>query len=481
MPRDGGGAREESGDATATAEDKIIVEKPTLDLDAYAGSYTDRTRARRLAFIAEHCPSLRIEALRLLVGDMWKDGNLGTMQPVKRAETAKRLAELCVESGLPFDPIPSDEEVKAAAVKLNTQFEKLDADFKKAKTHMVKETIRLSLNELGDHYYGTGSLSAAHKMYAKTRDYNTTTNQVTDMCFNVIKVAIELQNWSMVHQFITKAEAEARGEFAASDAAKVKSLTGLAHLASHQYENAARAFLEVNFEHSSAFPDVMTARDIGIYGGLCALATYNRKKIKESVLENTSFKEFLELAPEVRELIKDFYASRYSSCLQILDRMKSDLLLDLFLQQHVPFLFREIRKKALVQYFSPFRSVDMKIMATSFSCGIDELETELIDLISGGSIQARIDSDQKILYARTVNQRTKTFADAIEVGRVYQVHSKAMLLRVAMMKANLSVRNRERMRAGGMDMPDGIGGGMGHEMMGMGGGMMGMLSMMGGR
>jgi COP9 signalosome complex subunit 1 len=124
-------------------------------------------------------------------------------------------------------------------------------------------------------------------MYAKTRDYNATTKQITDMCFNVIKVAIEMQNWSMVQQFVSKAEAEARGEFAPADAAKVKSLTGLAYLASRQYQSAARAFLGVNFEQSSSFPDVMTARDIGIYGGLCALATYNRKQLKESVLENT--------------------------------------------------------------------------------------------------------------------------------------------------------------------------------------------------
>jgi COP9 signalosome complex subunit 1 len=149
--------------------------------------------------------------------------------------------------------------------------------------------------------------------------------------------------------------------------------------------------------------------------------------------------------------------------------MKSNLLLDLFLQQHVPFLYREIRKKALVQYFSPFRSVDMKTMAEAFSCEIAALEMELIDLISSGSIQARIDSDQKILYARTVNQRTKTFADAIEVGRVYQINSKAILLRVAMMKLNLSVRNRD-WRGGGME--DGMGG---HDMVGMGGGGHGMM------
>jgi COP9 signalosome complex subunit 1 len=47
-----------------TDESKIIVNDPTLDLEAYARSYTERTRELRLVFIAEHCPPLRIEALR---------------------------------------------------------------------------------------------------------------------------------------------------------------------------------------------------------------------------------------------------------------------------------------------------------------------------------------------------------------------------------------------------------------------------------
>ena len=331
---------------------------------------------------------------------------------------------------------------------------------------MVKETIRLGFTELGNFLYATGNYGAALKQFTRCRDYATATGHVTEMAFNVIKVAIEMDNWVLVQSYVSKAEStfpaappNGTADPDASIRAKATCCGALALMASNDYAGAAREFLKVKFDNSSDFPELISARDIGIYGGLAALATFDRKQVKEKVIENTSFKEFLELVPEVREVIKTFYASKYASCLSILETLKPDLLLDIFFQPHLEFLYRRIRERALVQYFSPFRSVDMATMATAFSCTVAELEAEVVELISTGSIQARIDSDKKILYARTVDQRTQTFNEAFELGRQYKIHSKALLLRVAMSKANMSVRSRERDRGGGGG--GGGGGGMG--------------------
>lgn len=325
---------------------------------------------------------------------------------------------------------------------------------------MVKETIRLGFTELGNFLFATGQYSPALKQFTRCRDYATATKHVTEMAFNVIKVAIEMDNWVLVQSYVAKAEStfESVPHGAADPDAKIRAkatcCSGLALMASSDFAGAARAFLGVKFDNSSDFPELMSARDVGIYGGLAALATFDRKQVKEKVIENTSFKEFLELVPEVREVIKAFYSSKYASCLSILEKMKPDLLLDIFLQPHIGFLYRRIRERALVQYFSPFRSVDMATMAKAFSCGVASLEAEVIELINSGSIQARIDSDKKILYARTVDQRTQTFTEAFELGRQYEIHSKALLLRVAMAKANMAVRLRE----GGRDRGGGGGG-----------------------
>ena len=43
------------------------MEYPTLDLESYAAGYAGPARLARLAHVAQHCPTLRVEALRLAI------------------------------------------------------------------------------------------------------------------------------------------------------------------------------------------------------------------------------------------------------------------------------------------------------------------------------------------------------------------------------------------------------------------------------
>ena len=49
-------------------------------------------------------------------------------------------------------------------------------------------------------------LQDAFKCYVRTRDYCSTAKDITQMCLNVIKVAIELNNYGHVQNYVTKAE-----------------------------------------------------------------------------------------------------------------------------------------------------------------------------------------------------------------------------------------------------------------------------------
>ena len=55
-------------------------------------------------------------------------------------------------------------------------------------------------------------------------------------------------------------------------------------------------------------------------------------------------------------------------------------------------------------------------------------------------ISARIDSQSKVLYARQVDQRTATFAAAIKMGEEYMRDTKALLLRINLMRADFIVK-----------------------------------------
>ena len=95
-------------------------------------------------------------------------------------------------------------------------------------------------------------------------------------------------------------------------------------------------FLEVGPELGNNYSEVIAPQDVATYGGLCALATFDRTELKaclvhsslrimflffcicllqcksqilqNKVIDNLNFRNFLELVPEIRELINDFYS-----------------------------------------------------------------------------------------------------------------------------------------------------------------------------
>jgi len=78
--------------------------------------------------------------------------------------------------------------------------------------------------------------------------------------------------------------------------------------------------------------------------------------------------------------------------------------LDVYMNAHVDKLYAMVRSKALIQYFTPFASVQMPMMAQAFSTTVPELQKELTQLIMKKDIKARIDSHNKIIYARQADQ-----------------------------------------------------------------------------
>ncbi|RUS15827.1 hypothetical protein BC937DRAFT_91948 [Endogone sp. FLAS-F59071] len=443
---------------------KVIVDSPNnLDLDTYIANYKGHTKVDRLLFIAERCPPLQIEAYRLAVAEL-KATSLDT---AKYSHAVGKLNDALVARSQPAQPLDS-AWVETTQKKARAQTEKLEAELKSYKNNMIKESIRMGHNDLGDHYYNCGDLPNALKCYSRTRDYCTTAKHIVDMCLNVIKVSIETSNFAHVQSYVAKAEGAPEVQDKSLVQAKLRCASALAMLDTNnqnKYKQAARMLLETSFEIGSNYNEVISPNDVAIYGGLCALASFDRAELKKQVIDNAEFKNFLELEPHIRELIHSFYHSNYKTCLEILDKSKvrvrvfrapchirplhstllffrtqNDLLLDLHLHAHVETLYENIRKKALVQYFSPFLSVDLNRMAASFSTDVRRLESELAQLITDNQIQARIDSHNKILCAKQQDQRSHVFEKSLAVGADYDKATRALLLRFNMIKAELVVR-----------------------------------------
>lgn len=178
--------------------------------------------------------------------------------------------------------------------------------------------------ELGNHYYACGDLTSAHRSYSRTRDYCTTSKHIIELCMNVIKASIELGNFPHVLTYVVKAESTPEvAQDKELTKAKLKAASGLANLDLSRYPAAARDFLSIGEELvGNQYGDVISANDIAVYGGLCALASFNRTELKRLVIDNVGFRQYLELEPHIRDLIQGFYNSNYALCLDIMDKWK---------------------------------------------------------------------------------------------------------------------------------------------------------------
>lgn len=169
-----------------------------FDVDAYAAKYAGRNRVDRLLFVAAHSAQLRADARRALLREL-RDG-LNTKLYVEVAEAAEQDGG--VPAGLEVDAAHVEAQRRGAA----QQHERMERELNSYKSTMIKESIRMGHNDLGEFYYQLGDLPAALKSFAQARDYCTTDKHIVEMCLNVSKVGLHMRNFAHVTNYLTKLE-----------------------------------------------------------------------------------------------------------------------------------------------------------------------------------------------------------------------------------------------------------------------------------
>jgi len=429
--------------------------KMSFDLDTYVARYRGHTRAKRLIFIAENSATYCKEALNLAV-EFCKNGDVrnstgvrGIALEIENCKLSYVYKEICSNFSTKSNTsehVACDRAWLDSTEKAEEELQnRLSNQLEEALSNNIKESIRMAQVDLGNFHYARGDMENALKWYTRTRDYCTNSAHIRDMCLNVIRVCIASNRYLTALTYIPKAE-QALKQPDKITTAKLKSAAGLASIASLDFHAAANNFITVPSELGSEFSDLIAPEDIALYGGICALATFDRHELKQKVIENPKFRFFLELMPRVRELVKSFHDSDYKQLLGILKSLETDIKLDIHLSQHHEVLYQNIWKRALIQYVSPYSSVCLKKMAKIFETNVSALEAELAKLImqddydtensvtTNGprlSIQARIDSHNKILYARQANddQREITYRKAFAMGEEFCLEAQASILR----------------------------------------------------
>lgn len=306
--------------------------------------------------------------------------------------------------------------------------------------------------DLGTHYLSMNKLDQASKAYHKMREYCTTPKHIAEMTLKLAYIAIVSPHWIQTVSTAQKARSLAlRPEDKPRFDSVSQACIGLGYLGSGNYPQAATAFLAVDPSYSNVGPvanidfsrAVMTANDIAVYGGLCALASMDRQQLQHSVLENPNFRNFLELEPHIRRAISFFCGAKYSQCLAILEAYRTDYLLDIFLGPHINTLYHLIRSKSIVQYFVPFSQVTLSALTKAFprQGGTPEMmEQELFDMIQRGILDARIDTVDQLLVAPPKDSRADAHSNVMETADEIEHQLRLKLHKINMAQAGLEVQ-----------------------------------------
>jgi len=185
------------------------------------------------------------------------------------------------------------------------------------------------------------------------------------------------------------------------------------------------------------------------------MAFFDRDELKSRFLENSEFKNYLELEPHIREAAQAFVSAHYSVTLGILERHRSDFLVDIFLSPHVELLYKEIRQKALVLAFFPYSTIELSTLSSLFMTPLPELSAQIVQLIEEGKIKARLDSQKnvsgltridlicQVLVARPDGQRSLVYDASLRIATEYQKAAHGCLLNLKLAHAELEVKSSQ--------------------------------------
>lgn len=418
----------------------IVKDQPKLDLDLYLQNYTGRTRYDRLIFIGKCSVPLCVDALKTAVME------------AKAGSDVSRYSEAwdCIRVAAPNEPEAQKDngwmENTERANKAETA--RLETELKGYKNNLIKESIRMGHEDLGRHFEKIGSLNDAAEAYSRMRQDVSTAKHIVDCGMHLVSVSLQRRDWSMVLANLGKITGVQINEEDKSLQVYTKIVSGIALLGLGHYQDAAKSFLQTDFSvPSTTYSHIASPNDIAVYGGLLALATMERKDLQTRVLDNQSFRTFLEHEPHIRKAISLFVNGRYSSCLSILESVRTDYMLDIYLQRHVSAIYAQIRSKSIVQYFVPFSCVTIDSMNEAFAQKEETIEQELVDMIREGTLKARLDDKNKLLIAVVPDPRLEMQKKALEVARQYEQEAKERLRRMSLMAAGLEVAGHKKQGA----------------------------------
>ena len=438
-----------SNSLTASPADIVANE-----VDHIRQHYTGVMQTRRLLYIVQHAPAspATATAWQCIADSMHSNSNLALIQDV--LTTAERTP--------PPVPLPvSHSTLVTLDTFHNSEVKGLDGQLQAARRDGDRVLIYSALAGLAECHMRYGDYNNALLRWLECREWATTAQDVANTCMRVVHCSVMLGSLSHVKsqvqrvRAIMQQEAAAAAERAAGTGnpvvvakedeqllSQLEACLGLFALKTGAYQSAAMSFLAVT--SALSFSSVISLRDCTILASLCALASFSRSELRTRVLSSGEWRKNVDTCSEWRTILTAYIDSDYNTTFQALTTQHARLSLLPPLANHLPRLLRDIRGRAVCQYFIPYTALQLSVMASGLSMDVEEVEGMVGELIGDGRLQGRIDKQRGLLVKKSKAGRRRMYESARRAGEKVVREGRGLMMRMSLIECDISLPSKKR-------------------------------------
>lgn len=167
---------------------------------------------------------------------------------------------------------------------------------------------------------------------------------------------------------------------------------------------------------------------------MSGLLTYQRKKFKEDYYSKPYFRILLENFPDLLELGSTYINFDFDRYFKLLNACAPEFKFDYFVGNQLATMIQKCKKKVMITYITPYKTVDLNEMAENFGMSLEETERAVEELIVTGEVKCKINKYNKSLSSKTEDFKLESFKKAVKVGDEFIRSLESMLLKFHLRK-----------------------------------------------
>eukprot|EP01033_Poteriospumella_lacustris_P002597 gene2597-1890_t len=144
--------------------------------------------------------------------------------------------------------------------------------------------------------------------------------------------------------------------------------------------------------------------------------TLSRTDLRKKIIVDPQVISVIRELPAAQKLVWSIYNCKYQDFFDGIVEVLPDLQADRFTHHLVPYLVREYRVLAYVQFLQAYKSVMLSSMAASFGITATLLDGELSRFIAAGRLNAKIDKVGDIVETRRPDRKNAQYQEVIKKG-----------------------------------------------------------------